>query len=376
MTYPQQQPQYAPPTQFTQPGQFPGQQYGQPMPQQGAPTGQFFQQDQNAQMPQQSQPGQFPGQQYGQPIPQQGAPVGPPQTDTAGFFGSGAAWVSWDTAKGYQIGSWYGGQVISKRETAQTDYDSGQIRMSKYRAGEPLKQLVIEVQTSMRSDPQDDGRRNIAIKSGLTKAARLAFEAAGDNDIQIGGWFYCSKTGQEMVPIPGTNRTARRNNFQAIYAKPGSPDPAPQPAAGDTMRPQPLNPSMVNGVPQPGASATEFAAYAAQQAAMQGQQPGQFPGQQFAQPQQVPVYATDGPAAQQYYGQQPSGPIANAPAAAMANFAQQAQQDPAVQAAIYGQPPQNAGQVNGSTPGAPQSPAVATPQGGQQPPPWTPYSPS
>jgi hypothetical protein len=336
MTYPQQ-PQYAPPQGYAPPAppQQPTQ-YAPPTPapqfqQQPPQTGQFFQQDPNAPQAQQPMP-----QQYAPPAPP--APASTPQTDTADFFGGGAPWVSWDVAKGYQLGSWYGGQVLSKSIADQTDYETGQLRMSKFHPGQTIKQLVIEVQTSMRTDPQDDGKRNIAVKSALIKASKDAYEAVGAADVEIGGWYYASKTGQEQVPSGNGRTTVRRNTFKAIYARPGSPDPAPQPMAHHVG------------------------------------QPGTYPQQQYA-----------------------PGPIAAMPAQQMANSAQAAQHDPAVQAAVYGQQQPAMAQADqqaqfaawqaqqaaqGQQPAPPQyaqpggqpatAPQPATPQPGE----WTPFAPS
>lgn len=314
MTYPAQ-PNYG----AQQPVQYP---QGPALQQQYVPAPQqvdlqpmmYGQQPQYQQPPQQSDANQFFAQQ-----PQQPAPT---QTDTAGFFGGGSPFLSWDNGKGYVNGTWYGGQVLDKRIVPQTDMDTGMVRMSKYNPNEPIVQMDVELQTSMRVDPQDNGRRRISIRAGLVRAAREAYQAAGDNDIQLGSWFYCTKTGQESVPNANGKGTIRRNTYQAVYAKPGSPDPAPQPAAGALQPPQHV--AAMNGVYQ-----------AAQQ-------------YQPAPPQQ-----------QQY--QQP-GSLGQAPQQAMANFAQAAQFDPAVQAAT-GMTQGQLAQIS-QGPGMPQyqQPAAPAPQ--------------
>lgn len=345
--YQQQPQQYVPPVSqaggYTVPVPAPqAPQYQQPTQQPAGPSSGFFNQGPNAQVPQ-------------------------PESTTS-FFGSDAAYLSWDNAKGYVNNTWYGGRVLGKNVRPQTDMDSGQVRMSKFHPGQPIEEMVLELQTSMRTDSQDDGRRQLPIKSGLVRAAREAFQAAGDNDIQIGSWFYATKTGQELVPNSTGKGTVRRNNFQAVYALPSSPDPAPQPSA------QPLRVA----APPP-------------------QQPTQYqaPMQQFAQPQQVPglgyqPVATPGAAPNGYdpaheaqraaamYQQQPA-PQFQAQGVQTGTFGrpdvqpQSAQHDPAAQAAIGIVPASHAEQYAAAQfaqigqPGAPQQYVPQAPPQGQQP---------
>ncbi len=244
--FPQQGRQWQQPA---QPQQVPQYQQGAGNPA-GNPAGGFFQQE---------QPPQF-------------APSAPQETDdTAGYFTSGAAWVSWATEAGYVNGTPRGGQVIGKRIVNQTEPETGKPRMSRYQQGQTLKQLVLTLQTSERADPEDDGKRQMPIKSGLTKVAKDAIEATGAKDVEIGGWFYAAKTGQSRDPQSGF----RKNSFQAVYARPGSPDP---------MAGQPPYQAAVVQTPQ-------FAPAAPPQAPAQNmgyhqqapQQPAQFGGQTVAQ---------------------------------------------------------------------------------------------
>lgn len=284
-----QQPQqgYAPPVQPPAPQQYPPQQApAVPQYQQGmgaAPGGFFNQHDQ-----------------YGVPHPQGVAPAQPTAPEpTTNFFGSGAPFCSWDNAKGYQNGSWYGGLVISKEVRPQTDMDTGQVRTSKFNPNQPLMEMIVELQTSMRTDPQDDGRRRIAIKSDLVRATRTAYQSVGANDIEIGSWYYAAKMRQDQVPNSNGRGTVRRNVFDAKYAPPGAPDPAPQPLAQHIQSaPAPAQQGYAQPMPQaqqyaPPANAMvpqQFAAPAAQQApAVPQDQAAQFAAwqaQQSVQPQQ------------------------------------------------------------------------------------------
>jgi len=354
-------------------------QFAQPQPQQPTPQ---YQQGMGvapgnfvpAQQPQQTggyfnqpQPGsgQFVSPTPAQ-MPQQFQPPTPDSAveDTEGYFSGGAAWISWDSDKGYRDGTPRGGMIIGKRIVNQTDIETGQVRyQSKGDTSKPLTMLVLELQTSERVDPDDDGKRNMPVRAGLRKAAKEAFEAVGSRDLEIGGYFYAARLRKEPIP----NSTFKRNIFSALYARPGSPDPMAGQPAYQAPTPPP---------------AAQFNPMAAQQNFAQTVQPGSFP-QQAPVGQFVPgAQVAQGDIGHQVHGlalpQQP-GPIANMPAQAMANFQQGAQFDPAVQAAIGAPMPQQpaqpqqpgfqpGAQPNGYTPTAPG----ADPQ--QQPGQWTPFS--
>lgn len=325
MTYPQQ-PQYGAPAPqgYAQPPAPPQYQVPPAQPQQQmAPF--YNQQDPYVQA---QQPPAAPQYQ----APPQAEPTAP--VDTSSFFG-GAASVSWDDRKGYVRGTFRGGQVVSKRVTNQTKLGTGQVIT--WDNGEPRKQMEITVQTKERVDPQDDGKRVIFVKGDGPRAAKAALKEVGASDVSEGGWYYQAWVDEEAAKQPGYNA---KKIFKVIYAPPGAPDPNPAAIAPPPPPPPP--------VPQPGQGADQFAAYAAYQAQMAAQQ------QQQQQPQYAPQMAAQ-------------GPIAATPGQAMANFAQASQNDPAVQAAIYGQP-QPGGQYA-------QSP-IAPPAGPQQPEQWTPFAPS
>lgn len=329
--FPQQPQGYAPPAQqpmmYGQPG-VPAPQFQQPPAQQQG-TGGYFEQQQTPPQGGFSQQGPAPAE----------------ATDTEGYFSQGAAFISWDSDKGYRDGTPRGGQIVGKAIMPQTDMDTGEVRMSKFNKNQPLTMLVLTVQTGERVDPEDDGLRRMAVRAGLRNAAKKAFEAVGAKDLELGGWFYAARIRKE--PIPNTN--FKRNVFDAVYARPGAPDPM----AGQPAYQAPAQPPQQAFQPP------------AQFSPIQAQQPGQG----FA-PQQ--------------------GPIAGAPAAAMANFQQAAQHDPNVQAAVYGQQPGGFPQqappgqfVPGAAvpqqyapqPGAPMNGGTPQqPAPGQSPAEWTPFS--
>lgn len=337
--YPPQQMYAQPPTQ--QPPQFGGQ-----------PVGANFNPTQQGMQPQYD-PSYFGQQQQAAPaqMPQQyQPPAALEQTeDTESYFGGGAAWISWDSDKGYRDGTPRGGLIIAKRIVPQTDIDTGEVRFQK--KGDPTKpltMLVLTLQTAERTDPEDDGRREMPVRSGLRASAKKSFDAVGAKDLEIGGWFYAARVRKEPIP----NSTFKRNVFESVYARPGSPDPMAGQPAYQAPAPPPVQPQQPSAV---GQFAAAYAPQAAQNAAA-GWQP------------------------------QP-GPIANAPAQQMASFQQAGQFDPAVQAAAGGQfgpgtppggfAPQQPAQPQDFMPGAQQpapapQPQQASPSG--QPGGWSPFS--
>lgn len=362
----QQHQQFAPPAGEYAPPAAP-QQYAPPAPtpqyQQGTgiPAGNFFvQQDPHIQAQQQAPQLQQPGaDQWG----------GQPTEDTSSFWG-GASAISFDDRKGYVKGTFRGGQIISKTISNQTDLATRQPK--KWDDGSARKQMQVLLQTSERADPQDNGQRQLFIKGDMPRATREAFQAAGKQDLEVGGWLYMAWVDDEQPKQQGFNP---KKVYKAVYAPAGSPDPM----AGQ----QPYRPASVPALapvsaPQPSAGADQFAAYAAHQqqmAAHQAAVPQGMPNA-FAQPptqQYDPALAAQQAAAQyggHYPGQpqQPAapGPIANMPARqsatmdAMWQAAQQAEPQAQPQSQQPGQAPPGYGQ---SQPGAqPQQAPVSAPQ--------------
>lgn len=248
------QQQFAPPAQpqFTQPPA-PAPQYQQGM---GAAPGGFFQtQDPYVQT------------QQGSAVP----PASQQQTDTAGFWG-GAATISFNDRKGYVKGTPRGGQILSKTISNQTKMGTGEVL--RWSDGSERKQMVVTLQTSERTDPNDNGQRQLFIKGDMPRAVREAFQAAGSSDIEIGGWLYVAWVDEKPAKSADYNP---QKLFKAVYAPPGSPDPlAGQPAPTPTPQPNQFVP------PQ---TAQQHAA--PQQPSSAFTPPGQemYPGQNQPQPQ-------------------------------------------------------------------------------------------
>lgn len=332
--YAQQPQQFAPPQGYAPPAQPQYTPPPAPTPQyqQSAPF--FTQQDPHIQA---QQPPSVP------PATQPGATQ---QTDTTGFWG-GAASISFDAQKGYVKGSPRGGQILSKSISDQTKMGTGEV--IRWKDGSPRKQMVLLLQTTERSDPQDNGQRQLFIKGDLPRATREAFQAVGATDVEIGGWLYAAWVDDKP---PVQSGYSPQKIYKCIYAPPGSPDPlagqhqnyVPQPAV---IPPQnypnladQVAPSVVNGVPQPNATPDQFAAHAAMQANQQAA---------YAQPQQ--------------------SAFAQAAAPEVANMPNPVQQ--AYQQAQQFVPQPGAQQQNPPGQSAPQPQPDPS---GQQPGQWTPFS--
>lgn len=213
---PQQQP-YAPPQTPAAPAQF----YAPPAPPQPNPEQQYFAQQQAPAQPQAQQP------------------MPAAQAETGDFFG-GAASISFNAANGYQRGTFRGGIVKSKRITDQTDMKTGEVK--RYKNGDVMKQMIVTVQTTERSDATDDGERRLFMKGDMVRAVRSAYKPTGANDVEIGGWLYVAWVNDKASQTSGFSA---QKLYEALYARPGQPDPMagrPQPAPVAPPVQQPYQP--------------------------------------------------------------------------------------------------------------------------------------
>jgi hypothetical protein len=193
---PPAQPQYqAPPQQ---------QQFAPQAPPQNA--GGQFQQYQPAEM------NPNPPAQWGQ---QPTAPE-PANADTSGFFSGGGVSMSFADAGWRNIPR--GGQIVAKRMGVQRDMDGKQ---KNWDDGTPRQQVIVTLQTNERTSADDDGKRDLYIKSGLVAAVREAIRDAGVGDLEIGGWLYVAWTADKP-----TTKGNPQKLFKAQYTRLGAPAPA------------------------------------------------------------------------------------------------------------------------------------------------------
>lgn len=98
-----------------------------------------------------------------------------------------------DTQPGYYVR----GQILDVSVSNRTDYKTGDVLY--FKDGKPKQQVVITIQTDVRDGADDDGRRRVYVKmdyksdrEGLVQAV----EAAGDDDVRIGGELAAQFLGQ------------------------------------------------------------------------------------------------------------------------------------------------------------------------------------
>lgn len=155
------------------------------------------------------------------------------------FMGGGVP-----SAKFPEPGTTVSGVIIDEpRITQQRDFDSGDLKF--WDDGEPMKQLVVHVQTDLRDAeiPDDDGIRAIYIKSNLKKAVQTALTRAKAK-LAIGGTLSVTYT-QDGVNKRGKGKPPKE--YSAAYTAPdvageflaGPDEPAGQPAQAAPAAPAP-----------------------------------------------------------------------------------------------------------------------------------------
>ena len=224
------------------------------------------------------------------------------------------------------VGTEIGGFVTKDPEvTQQTDVKDGTPKF--WPDGNPVLQLVVEVQTNLREDAEDDGLRRFFI-SGKTApgsqsqhdAVRSAVQAVGAPGVAKGGYLALQYIGEAPPAGPGLNG---QKLWRAVYQ-----------------------------APPPGSENAQFLQQGAPQAP--AQQAPQAPAQQ-APPQGYPQQAPQAPAPQQqgYPQQAPAAPQGYPQAPAPQQAAPAPQAPPQGYAPPQGVPPQ----------GYPQQAPQAQPQG-------------
>lgn len=152
------------------------------------------------------------------------------------------------------IGHTISGTISDPPEVRQqTDLQTGELKF--WPNGDAMMQLVVTIQTNLREDSEDDGKRRIYVKGkSLTDAVREAVRKTGAPGLEVGGTLTVQFTGTEPSQTRGFND---RKLYAASYVRPdttaasgaflgvGQTQPAaPQPAANlqQGMQTQPAAP--------------------------------------------------------------------------------------------------------------------------------------
>lgn len=194
-----------------------------------------------------------------------------------------------------------GGTVVSRDLFQATDPKTRQKKA--WDDGNPIMKAVIVVQTDLREDADDDGQRGIYVNwyGDDLKNLKAAIDAAGDTDLQIGGWFGAHFVREEQPAAPGLNG---RKVYEYQYQKPAfisqgqtaAQPPQNQPQTAQQPRTaQDYAQAAANGPQAPQNAAPQFTAappqntYYQQNAAPQAQPQAQPPVPAWAQNPQPPA---------------------------------------------------------------------------------------
>lgn len=168
-----------------------------------------------------------------------------PQTDANDILmgGGGAATAKFDTP-----GTTVGGRIVSPPKAFQerefnrtTKRSDGPPKV--FPSGDPIMGISVDVQTTIRTDAEDDGVRRIYIQGKRLKdATREAIRAAGAPGLEVGGELHVTYTRDGEAAGPGVSPpkeyTARYipASAGAANAALGTPweDAPPAPAASAT----------------------------------------------------------------------------------------------------------------------------------------------
>lgn len=171
-----------------------------------------------------------------------------------------------------QIGVSHTGTVKSApRERQQTKFGSQDPDF--WPNGDPKMQILVDLQTDRRDDPNDDGERTLYVASGnMKRAISDAIRAAGAQDIQPGGVLTVQYVGNDPA---SKNPANPAKMYAASYTAPTSAFVAAAPAA--SAAPAFIPQQHAAAAPLPQAPAAAFVPQQVPQAAPVAQAPVQAP---------------------------------------------------------------------------------------------------
>jgi len=175
------------------------------------------------------------------------------------LMGSGVRSIKW---REHQIGHTVIGTICEPPKVEQMKkYQSDELDF--WPSGDPKMQIVVVLQTELRDDDEDDGRRRLYIEPRMMSSVRDAVKAAGAKGLEVGGRLairWVSGTGQgegnarqfvaeyaapmvdpgsllnggsqpqQQAPAPQAPMMQQQAPAQAAPTSPGATTPAPAPA--------------------------------------------------------------------------------------------------------------------------------------------------
>ncbi len=159
-------------------------------------------------------------------------------SDTSDFLmGSGcrAAFVEEDG-----VGSKVTGVVVAKRKRQQRDYDTNELVFWPD-TGKPKMQMLVDLQTELCVDDEDDGLRRLYLKGGdLQQQIRVAVRKVRAKDLELGGTLTVERVGKGVAARTADGKKKKPPWLHRVeYVAPPAvvtptDDPWGSKAAGDT----------------------------------------------------------------------------------------------------------------------------------------------
>lgn len=124
-------------------------------------------------------------------------------------------------AKFERIGQLYEGAIVSPpKKTVQTDIATKQPKVSKF-SGQPLQQVLVQIQTTLKEAEDDDGIRTLYVKNKMATAVGTAMREAGVSRLEVGGYLQVGYVRDIPSDTPGFRPS---KDFLAKYTPPAVKD--------------------------------------------------------------------------------------------------------------------------------------------------------
>jgi len=179
------------------------------------------------------------------------------------LMGSGIKSIKW---KDHQIGHTVIGTICEPPKVEQMKkYQSDELDF--WPSGDPKMQIIVTLQTELRDDGEDDGRRRLYIEPRMMTCVRNAVKAAGAKGLEVGGRLairWISGTGQGegnarqfaaeyAAPVvdPGSLLNGGSQPQQQAPAQAASTSPAGPTGSGGLLN-TPTTPAQAPAGPPPG----------------------------------------------------------------------------------------------------------------------------
>jgi hypothetical protein len=143
------------------------------------------------------------------------------------------------SAKFETIGDTIAGTIVAEpRLVQQKDYDTDELLFHKD-SGKPVMQLAVTVQTDIRDDSEDDGRRTIWYKGQPRVALIEALKKAGLNIPREGDFISDRFTEEKPTTMsngkPGYPQKIHEIEYKAVFRENAGPSEGGQPAGNSKM---------------------------------------------------------------------------------------------------------------------------------------------